>query len=513
LSVQVSYKKQTLLGIIGLLILFLSVEAISNVWWITQVNCEFEENEIFQNMDAEKKRQLCVDLYEIKTSGVELIPNQQSDTISINSLGFRGDEFSTQKPHDVHRIFMLGGSTMFGHGSTSDNTTIPGYLQQMFDEKKYDFDVEIINAGIQGADSFTELDLIETKLLDFSPDMIIAYDGWNDLRAQNSVSDVNNNWTSMCDFGKESDFDVVILLQPIAGFGNKPLTNQEMEYSKSGTDYQNVPLIDSLEKYDEYEKNINKLNNCSKNKSFRTVFDNEVSPIYWDQGHVSDKGNNILAQAIFDNISEFLPNKIIESTQNKDELQYEDTKIIENEFRYLVSNYKTPLMFKSIFSFNIIQKEIIKETYDSIFVSQSKIYNDESISIVVEILENEKNNESKLLKIRTINDESGMNIPHVTYFLKILKNDEIILSDFFYTEDDIFVLDVKTNNSDLLEINGERQYDHNAIITSVDPPVKISGPILENNVKYDFKIELRTIYEQSNWVFSLDDFQVQIITK
>ena len=70
MSVQVSYKKQTLLGIIGLLLLFLTIEAIANVWWATQINCEFEENEIFMNMNEEEKRQLCVDLYEVKTLGM-----------------------------------------------------------------------------------------------------------------------------------------------------------------------------------------------------------------------------------------------------------------------------------------------------------------------------------------------------------------------------------------------------------------------------------------------------------
>ena len=57
MSVQVSYKKQTLLGIIGLLMLFLAVEAIANVWWVTQISCEFEENEIFMNMNKKSKLQ------------------------------------------------------------------------------------------------------------------------------------------------------------------------------------------------------------------------------------------------------------------------------------------------------------------------------------------------------------------------------------------------------------------------------------------------------------------------
>ena len=125
MSVQVSYKKQTLLGIIGLLILFLSIEAIANVWWITQVNCEFEENEIFMEMNDAQRRQLCVDLYEIRTSGTELIPNQQNQSITINSMGFRGGEFSVEKESDTYRIFMLGGSTTVSY----THLTLPTILR------------------------------------------------------------------------------------------------------------------------------------------------------------------------------------------------------------------------------------------------------------------------------------------------------------------------------------------------------------------------------------------------
>ena len=52
------------------------------------------------------------------------------------------------------------------------------------------------------------------------------------------------------------------------------------------------------------------------------------------------------------------------------------------------------------------------------------------------------------------------------------------------------------------------EYDHNAIIVDYDQPVKISGPILENNEKFEFVIELRTMYDTSNWIFSLNDFHL-----
>ena len=153
MSVQVSYKKQTLMTFIGLLILFAAIEIVANVWWIAQINCEFEDSEIFQDMSDSEKKDMCFDLYKIQTSGKQLIPNQNSDSLNINNLGFRGSDFSENKLDDTYRIFMLGGSTMFGFGSTSDETTIPGFFQQHLTELGLPYYTETINSGIQGAES------------------------------------------------------------------------------------------------------------------------------------------------------------------------------------------------------------------------------------------------------------------------------------------------------------------------------------------------------------------------
>jgi len=114
LSVQVSYKKQATLGIIGIAILLLAIEAIANVWWVTQIHCEFEQNEIFQNFDDVEKRQLCLDFYNLKTSGDELIPDQSTYSITINGLGFRGAEFSEIKPPNTYRIFLMLAVEAYG---------------------------------------------------------------------------------------------------------------------------------------------------------------------------------------------------------------------------------------------------------------------------------------------------------------------------------------------------------------------------------------------------------------
>ena len=199
MSVQVSYKKQTLLGIIGLIIILSVIEIVANVWWLSSIQCEFEENEIFNEMSVEEKRNMCLELYNIRTSGTEIVPNQSSESININSHGFRGSEITTEKPTGVFRIFMFGGSTMFGTGATSDTTTIPGYTQTLFDDTMNDDFIQVINGGIQDANTQTEYRMIEKRIITFQPNLILMYDGWNDLRENFTPDTTIGNWRSVCD--------------------------------------------------------------------------------------------------------------------------------------------------------------------------------------------------------------------------------------------------------------------------------------------------------------------------
>ena len=464
MSVQVSYKKQAILGIVGLTILLLVIEIVANVWWISQINCEFEQNEIFQNISEEKKRHLCLDFYEIKTSGDELIPNQSTDSITINTLGFRGAEFSEIKPSDTFRIFAVGGSTMFGAGATSDETTIPGYLQHILSERDFEFDIEVINSGIQGADSNTELNLIEQKLVTFSPDLIIMYDGWNDLRANHSPDVVKENWEKICEFGKVNDFDVIILLQPIAGFGNKVLTDQELKYAQTGEDYTSNLLIESSLIYQNYAKNLSEITTCTKTFDIRNVFDAETEPIYWDQGHVSDRGNSIVAKSLSNTV------------------------------------------------FSIISKNhgfSTFETEEDIKKISSSFYNDREVAVTVELLpSNESNN--KKVKISTYDDTNKEDIQNVTYFLAISKNNENLLREYFFAKDGILIFDVFPKDSNQVQVFGEQQYDHNAYVMSDITPLQIKGPIFSKDGTYIFDIELRTIDDPGNWIFSLVGFRSEI---
>ena len=464
MSVQVSYKKQTALGIILITILLLVIEVIANVWWATQINCEFEQNEIFENFDDAEKRQLCLDFYNIKISGDEIISNQSTDSITINTLGFRGPESSEIKPPNTYRIFMVGGSTMFGAGATSDETTIPGYLQQLLNENDFEFDIEVINSGIQGADSNTELNLIKHKLITFSPDLIVIYDGWNDLRANHTPNVVKENWEKICEFAKENDFAVIVTLQPIAGFGNKSLTNQELEYAQNGEDYTNNLLIESSPIYQNYAKNLSEITTCTKTLDIRNVFDAETGPIYWDQGHVSDRGNSIVAKSLSSTV-----------------------------FSITSKNH----------GFSTF------ETENNIKKTSSSFYDDREIIVTVEVLpSNESNNEK--IKISTYDNTNKEDIQNVTYFLAVSKNSENLLREYFFAKDGILIFDVFPEDSNQVQVFGEQQYDHNAYVMSDVTPLQVKGPIFSMDGTYAFDIELRTIDTPENWVFSLSGFHSEI---
>ena len=425
-----------------------------------------------ENIFAQNPKQATIDVLR-NFSGVS-----KADMININSLGFRGDEFSKIKPDETYRIFMLGGSPMFGYGATSDETTIPGFTQKIFDEKDFGFDIEVINSGSQAADSNKELKLVKERLIPFSPDLIIIYDGWNDLRFNVSPNELKENWNAICEIGKKNNFDVIISLQPIAGFGDKTLTKQESEWVKAGKSYSKKPLIESLSAYQDYAKNLSEINTCTKTIDLRNVFDNESETIYSDQGHVYDKGNTIVAKSLYNAI-----------------------------FPIILKNKE----------FNIFENE---KNFDSLTTST---YNGREIVVNLELLPSTELNNEKI-KISTYDKTNEKNIQNVTYFISISKNNEYLLNEHFFAQDSVLVMDVQPNNNAIVKIIGERQYADNAYvalnskyISDIDgdtlvsiTPIQLIGPIFNSNGVYTFDIELRTIDEPNNWVYTIPAFHYEI---
>ena len=292
-------------------------------------SCVNDLSEIFG--DSIAMLQDTCDLHE-SSEYSELVPFAESS--NLNSLGFRSPEFSEIKPSNTYRIFMVGGSTMFGAGASSDETTIPGILQKIFDSDSSIQKIEVINAGMNGGNSNSELNLIVEKLLWYKPDLIIIYDGLNDLKGDFPVLLIKHNWKRMCVLGEIHDFDVIITLQPITGFGNKILTQQETVNSFTGEDHNGFQLITAKSTYDYIGRELLSLQDDCNVIDLRGIFDDISGPIYWDQGHVSDTANLILAEKFHEIANEIIFKK----------------KLNEGKFHNVISKYNSPIITSYLLS-------------------------------------------------------------------------------------------------------------------------------------------------------------------
>ena len=70
---------------------------------------------------------------------------------------------------------MVGGSTAFGTGLGNDEHTFAFQLQQLLPNS------EVINAAVIGHHSGQELVHVVVDVINFSPDLIVSLDGWNDF--------------------------------------------------------------------------------------------------------------------------------------------------------------------------------------------------------------------------------------------------------------------------------------------------------------------------------------------
>ena len=160
MSVQVSYKKQFTVYFIFIIIVLSAVELSARIYEYSPIStqCQFTDSPIFEKTDYFLMKQICIDHNYIKyskfpNSGVTSFEPNTTDTININSVGLRGSEFDKEKPDNTYRIFMVGGSSTFGTGVTDENT-ITGIMQKLFENFNPEWDIEVINAGIPGAESF-----------------------------------------------------------------------------------------------------------------------------------------------------------------------------------------------------------------------------------------------------------------------------------------------------------------------------------------------------------------------
>jgi lysophospholipase L1-like esterase len=113
-------------------------------------------------------------------------PNYRSpDGLNIhNSLGFRGPEIQMPKPKNIFRVAILGGSSVYETAIRDWKKDSARQLEKELQKKYQNYKIEVINAGLGGWNSWEDLINFEFKVLDIEPDLIIIYEGTNDVHTR-----------------------------------------------------------------------------------------------------------------------------------------------------------------------------------------------------------------------------------------------------------------------------------------------------------------------------------------
>ena len=266
--------------------------------------CVFEGKE-YSNLSNEERKLLCAEFnFNFVTERV----HASKGTTTYNNEGFRGPEFLKEKPDKTYRIFVIGGSTTFGDGN-ADNKTWPYHLHEIFDTLDLNYNVEIINAGFSSGWSGSEIKLIREKILDYNPDLLMVYDGWNDVRMQlgEPQGRIANpemanptlwkeRWIESCEFTNANNVKTIVALQPFLGTGSRILSNQEEAAYVTHSYWVN----NDIHEYTKYQNQLEEISKyCTETKDLTGIFDQVAKPIYWDLGHVGSEGNKIIATHFF----------------------------------------------------------------------------------------------------------------------------------------------------------------------------------------------------------------------
>lgn len=111
-------------------------------------------------------------------------PYYRSGLTHHNSLGFRNNELSIQKPEGVYRIVVLGGSDAYSLMVEDNKKTFTAQLESALRDRYKYKDIEVINAGVSGYNSWESLINLQFRVLDIEPDMIIVSAGYDDVHSR-----------------------------------------------------------------------------------------------------------------------------------------------------------------------------------------------------------------------------------------------------------------------------------------------------------------------------------------
>ncbi len=275
---------------------------------------------------------------------------QQTRLDLFSSINFHGDQyevkngrrFTTDSPQIIDsKLFCLGNSTTFCE-EVPDRLTYPSFLQRKMNA--HDLSIKVTNSGAAPATLFDAVGSFSSRG-DYglsSKDIIVIFFGANECGWISQLSGARATaeiWLWLRALGGLANFDfqlptwLYLKLSPL-GFRKfsrsavnetiRILTNAYENYSRQGVEMIAVlqPNIYTLHAKSEYEKKLERrfsqdmktlvqdaykrfefwIESAPFGVSATHIFDNSKDSIFLDWTHVNARGNEVIAQFIFDEL-------------------------------------------------------------------------------------------------------------------------------------------------------------------------------------------------------------------
>lgn len=110
--------------------------------------------------------------------------------LRFNSLGFRGPEYTIEKPEGTTRIAVLGDS-MIAALSVDEHETMVGLLEAQLNERYPERNFEVMNFGVSGSSNWQEYLAYREVVRNFTPDIVLC-----SFFTGNDLADNSNRLTS-----------------------------------------------------------------------------------------------------------------------------------------------------------------------------------------------------------------------------------------------------------------------------------------------------------------------------
>ncbi len=123
-------------------------------------------------------------------------PNYSSEKYQLNSAGFRGREFSREKPDSTLRLALIGDSVTFGLGVHQPDSIYATLLENML--QNYG-NIEVLNFGVPGYNTWQEFIQLKEIVLEYSPDIVMLGFFFNDADGLTSIATADG----LTQFGSE----------------------------------------------------------------------------------------------------------------------------------------------------------------------------------------------------------------------------------------------------------------------------------------------------------------------